>query len=59
MITAEHDAVLTPAMAEPMRELIGDLEMHMVAGSGHWTQQEKPEDVNRLILDWLDRRFPK
>jgi len=59
MITAEKDAVLTPAMAEPMPLLIGDLEMHMVQGSGHWTQQEKPAEVNRLILDWLDRRFPK
>jgi pimeloyl-ACP methyl ester carboxylesterase len=59
MITAEKDAVLTPAMAEGMPGLIGDLEMHMVAGSGHWTQQEKPQQVNSLILDWLDRRFPK
>jgi pimeloyl-ACP methyl ester carboxylesterase len=58
MITAERDAVLTPAMAEGMPGLIGDLEMHMVAGSGHWTQQEKPDEVNRLILDWLARRFP-
>ena len=58
MITAEKDAVLTPAMAEGMPALIGDLEMHMVAGSGHWTQQEKPDAVNRLILDWLARRFP-
>ena len=59
MITAEKDAVLSPAMAEGMPGMIGDLEMHMIHGSGHWTQQEKPEDVNRLILDWLDRRFPK
>ncbi|THD81130.1 MAG: alpha/beta hydrolase [Phenylobacterium sp.] len=58
MITAEKDAVLTPAMAEPMPALIGDLEMHMIAGSGHWTQQEKPDEVNRLMLDWLTRRFP-
>lgn len=58
MITAEKDAVLTPEMAEPMKALVGDLEMHMVAGSGHWTQQEKPDEVNRLMLDWLDRRFP-
>ena len=21
---------------------------------GHWTQQEKPDEVNRLLLDWLD-----
>lgn len=59
MITAELDAVLTPEMAEPMKHFVGDLETHMVRGSGHWTQQEKPEDVNRLMLDWLDRRFPK
>ena len=59
MITAELDPVLSPAMAEGMPGLIGDLEMHMVAGSGHWTQQEKPEEVNRLILRWLERRFPR
>lgn len=59
MITAELDAVLSPEMAEPMPHFISDLETHMVAGSGHWTQQEKPEEVNRLMLDWLDRRFPK
>jgi pimeloyl-ACP methyl ester carboxylesterase len=42
-----------------MPQFIGDLETHMVRGSGHWTQQEKPAEVNRLMLDWLDRRFPK
>lgn len=59
MITAELDAVLPPSAAEPMPAFIGDLETTMVRGSGHWTQQEKPGEVNRLILDWLDRRFPK
>jgi pimeloyl-ACP methyl ester carboxylesterase len=58
MITAELDPVLSPAMAQGMPGVIDDLEMHMVAGSGHWTQQEKPEEVNRLIADWLQRRFP-
>jgi pimeloyl-ACP methyl ester carboxylesterase len=41
-----------------MPAFIGDLETVMVAGSGHWTQQEKPDEVNRLMLDWLGRRFP-
>lgn len=59
MITAELDAVLPPSAAEHMPALIGDLETHLVKGSGHWTQQEKPEEVNRIMLDWLDRRFPK
>ena len=59
MITAELDAVLPPSAAEHMPGVIGDLETHMVAGSGHWTQQEKPDEVNRLMLGWLARRFPK
>jgi pimeloyl-ACP methyl ester carboxylesterase len=59
MITAELDAVLSPAMAEGMPGTVSDLEMHMIKGSGHWTQQEKPDEVNRLILDWLGRRFPQ
>lgn len=59
MITAELDAVLPPSAAEHMPAFIGDLETTLVKGSGHWTQQEKPDEVNRLILDWLDRRFPK
>jgi pimeloyl-ACP methyl ester carboxylesterase len=42
-----------------MPHFVGDLEMHMIAGSGHWTQQEKPDEVNRHILDWMDRHFPK
>ena len=58
MITAELDAVLRPDMAAHMAGFINDLETHMVKGSGHWTQQEKPEEVNALILGWLDRRFP-
>ena len=29
----------------------------MIAGCGHWTQQEKPEELNRLLVDWLTRRF--
>ncbi|KRB49586.1 MAG: alpha/beta hydrolase [Pseudomonadota bacterium] len=58
MIMAEKDVVLSPAMANGMEEVISDLEKALIKESGHWTQQEKPEEVNRLILDWMDRRFP-
>lgn len=26
---------------------------HVLAGAGHWLQQERPEEVNRLLLDFL------
>ena len=58
MIMAEKDAVLPPSSADGMERLIPDLEKQLVTGSGHWTQQEEPEQVNRIMLDWLDRRFP-
>lgn len=58
MATAEWDAALRPELAEPMRGLVDDLELTMIPRCGHWTQQEQPEVLNRLMLDWLRRRFP-
>ena len=26
---------------------------HLVPGAGHWVQQERPDDVNRLLLAFL------
>jgi pimeloyl-ACP methyl ester carboxylesterase len=28
-----------------------------VKDSGHWTQQEKPDEVTALIADWMTRTF--
>jgi pimeloyl-ACP methyl ester carboxylesterase len=41
-----------------METYVADLEKALVKGSGHWTQQEEPEATNRIILHWLQRRFP-
>jgi pimeloyl-ACP methyl ester carboxylesterase len=57
MVTAEWDAVLRPEMAEPMRACVSDLEIHMIRACGHWTQQEKPAELNAILVDWLRRRF--
>jgi pimeloyl-ACP methyl ester carboxylesterase len=58
MISAANDVVLTPAMTEGMEQWVPDLEKHVVADCGHWTQQERPGETNALIVDWLRRRFP-
>lgn len=57
MICAEWDPALPPALAANMANLCSDLEMHTVAKAGHWVQQEEPEEVNALLVDWLERRF--
>jgi epoxide hydrolase A/B len=57
MVTAEWDPVLTPAMAQLMPSYVADLETHMIHRCGHWTQQEHPDELNRLLVDWLRRRF--
>lgn len=47
------------AIADPiaiMRPHVPLVEGHMLEGCGHWTQQEQPDAVNRLLLDWLARR---
>ena len=56
MITAEWDPVLRPELAEAMRGLVPDLEVAMIRGCGHWTPQEKPAELNRIMVDWLTRR---
>ncbi|WP_210211062.1 alpha/beta hydrolase [Mesorhizobium sp. M9A.F.Ca.ET.002.03.1.2] len=58
MIGAEDDVVLAPALMDGMDVHIADLEKHVITGCGHWSQQEKPEEVTALMADWLKRRFP-
>jgi non-specific protein-tyrosine kinase len=57
MIMAENDAVLPPSAADGMEKLIPDLEKYLVRGSGHWTQQEKPEEVSAKLIEWRRRKF--
>jgi pimeloyl-ACP methyl ester carboxylesterase len=56
MVTAELDPVLRPEMAEQMKSFVSDLEIVMIPGCGHWTQQERPDELNRVMIDWLSRR---
>ena len=59
MVMAEKDAVLPPSAADGMEAYVADLEKALIKDSGHWTQQEKPDEVNAVILGWMDKRFPK
>jgi pimeloyl-ACP methyl ester carboxylesterase len=56
-IGAVDDLAVEPHHIEAMKPFVDDLELYMLENCGHWTQQERPDDVNRLIIDWLSRRF--
>lgn len=57
MVVAEWDPVLRPELTEPMKALVPDLEIVTIPRCGHWTQAERPGELNRILVDWLGRRF--
>lgn len=57
-IGATDEIVVGRRQIEAMRPHVGDLEIHMIENCGHWSQQEKPAEVNEVMLDWMARRYP-
>jgi pimeloyl-ACP methyl ester carboxylesterase len=57
MITAEWDGAIPPTLADGMEAVCTDYERVDLLECGHWTQQEKPEELSRSMLDWLGRKF--
>ena len=56
-VGAENDTILRPSGAAGMSAFIADLEQHVIADCGHWTQQEQPAEFDRVTLDWIRRKF--
>ncbi|MCA8900395.1 MAG: alpha/beta hydrolase [Hyphomonas sp.] len=55
-ICGEKEIVLSmyPGVREIMREFVADLRLdEMIPEAGHWIQQERPQEVNRMILDFM------
>jgi pimeloyl-ACP methyl ester carboxylesterase len=52
-IGAMDDIVVAPEHIEAMKPFVTDLECHVLDNCGHWSQQEKPGEVNRLLTGWL------
>ena len=49
--TTLFGAVTDPVAA--MRPHVPNVVGHLLEGCGHWTQQERPAEVNALLVDWL------
>jgi pimeloyl-ACP methyl ester carboxylesterase len=55
-ITGDQDPVIVmyEHWYKHVTELLTDLKVNVtLPGVGHWTQQERPEEVNRLMIDFL------
>ncbi|WP_247717952.1 alpha/beta fold hydrolase [Qipengyuania proteolytica] len=56
--TRDPATYLFGAVTDPvalMRMFAPKVEGHILEGVGHWTQQERPDAVNRILIDWLNR----
>jgi pimeloyl-ACP methyl ester carboxylesterase len=40
-----------------METYVPDLEKALIKDCGHWTQQEHPDELNKIMIDWLNKRF--
>lgn len=55
-VTGSEDPARNPAAMERLPEVVPNLLVNEVLpGCGHWTQQESPDEVNRLLLEFLQR----
>lgn len=52
MIYGERDAV---AQSASLAEFVPNVEV-VTLDAGHWIQQEQPEELNRVMLQWLERQ---
>jgi pimeloyl-ACP methyl ester carboxylesterase len=54
MIAAELDPVLRPELTVGMDAWVPNLRAtHVIKNCGHWTQQERPDEVNRLLVEFV------
>uniref|UniRef100_A0A8D0N443 AB hydrolase-1 domain-containing protein n=1 Tax=Sus scrofa TaxID=9823 RepID=A0A8D0N443_PIG len=54
MVTAENDLVLHPKMSKHMENWIPNLKRGHIKDCGHWTQIDKPAELNRILIEWLE-----
>jgi epoxide hydrolase 4 len=53
MVWGEEDTALSIELTEGYGGLVTDFTLRRLPGVSHWAQQEAPEAVNAILLDWL------
>jgi pimeloyl-ACP methyl ester carboxylesterase len=53
LIWAEDDAALDKSLTYGLEAWVPDLAIHYIPNCGHWVQNEAPDEVNRLMVDFI------
>ncbi len=53
VIWGQRDLFLVPELAQPNPTLVPDARVRRLPDASHWVQQDRPERVNALLLDFL------
>ena len=53
LIWGMQDPALVPELTDGLDNWVPNLRLERIAEAGHWVQHERPDDVNRLLLDHL------
>ena len=54
MVSTDGDPILTPRLTEGMEQWVPNVTKYIVRNCGHWSQQECPEEVNQLIIEFIN-----
>jgi epoxide hydrolase 4 len=55
VIWGENDAALLPSLTRGLSEWVPQVRVEIVPGAGHWVPYERPDQVNRLIREFVDQ----
>lgn len=56
IIWGENDTVTPPSVAKEFHDLLPDSDLYWIPECGHAPMMEHPEDFNRILAGWLEKR---
>ncbi|XP_036448625.1 bifunctional epoxide hydrolase 2 [Colossoma macropomum] len=59
MVTTGKDKVLLPSFSTGMEQTIPNLTRAHIEDCGHWTQMERPAELNKILISWLKETHQK
>jgi len=58
VIWGEKDPALVPELLDGLERVAPRVRVHRMPDVGHWVQSEAPEEVNRMLVDFLRGDYP-